>query len=427
MKRFLLSALGLILVLACAALGSLAFGNPQWHKRVYMFQAFVYPKHVDGYIKQPPNFSGTWIMWNRHGNKIAEQDYKNGKLDGKEIWWEGNRKKYEQNYKDGEIDGVQIYWGENGLASAVNNFKNGKLHGTQTIYYKNGNKQTEENYVDGKKNGKSTSWYENGQKSEEAFFKDRYRYSVWTYWKEDGTKEDVINWTARYEKGERAFAGPMNEDEIDAAMQSRPSRREDELPTLVIGAHLFTSRYPEFKALESNRNNSIIKLLKNMEKAGVTLAFAHLPFVVQNEIAGYFVGFSKTQTKTLKYTDIPSESILFVTTPIGSFGNRVLVLIGSVSPQQSTIFSVDGSLNVTPLYNSGVAIKDSDGHTTHLGAVRGIRVIEPGLFQLAERWNHHSSLPPTIERQFVIDVRHGKFQMSALSDRKTINKEINRK
>ncbi|MSP39626.1 MAG: toxin-antitoxin system YwqK family antitoxin [Deltaproteobacteria bacterium] len=379
-----------------------------------MFQAFVFPKHVDGRIAPRKDFSGLWIMWNEIGGKVAEQDYKSGLLDGKETVWLSNQTKYEKHYKKGELDGAETYWDANGLVSTVNNFKNGKLHGTRTTYFKNGNKEVEENYVDGKRDGKTTSWYENGQIKAEELFKNRYRYGLWTYWKEDGTKESETNWTARFDKGERAFAGPLDEDEIDAALQSRPNRQEDELPALVIGVHLFWRRYPEFKALENIRNNSLVKLIKNMEKAGVRLAFTHLPFVVQNEIAGAFVGFSKTQTKSLEYSDIPYESILFVTTPVASYGNRVLVILGSVSPQQSTIFSVDGQLDVTPLYSSQTPIKYSDGNATNLGAISGIRVVESGLFQLAERWNHHGGLPPTIERQFLVDVRRGKFEISAM-------------
>jgi hypothetical protein len=431
MRKYFLSTLGLMLLLVCAALSVLVFGNPQWHKRVYMFQAFVYPKPVDGRIHPPANFSGTWIMWDEHGAKSNEREYKNGKLDGKETRWENNRKEHETHYRNGEFDGTTIYWGKTGLVSVVRNFKNGKLHGAQTTYYENGNKQTEENYVEGRLDGKTTNWYRNGQQEAEMFFKNRYRYGIWTYWKEDGTKDGETNWTARYDKGERAFAGPVNEDEIDAAMQSRPRRKEDNLPTVVISAQSFVQWYSEFKTRESDRNNPVVKLVKNMERSlgGATtgLGFAPLSFVVQNEIAGYFVGFSKTQTKTLKYTDIPYEGILFVTTPIESFGNRVLVFLGSVSPQQSTIFSVDGSLNVTPLYGSQTPIKYSDGDTTHLGAILGIRVVEPGLFQLAERRDHHRSLPPTIEMRFLVDVRRGKFEIRALSDRKTINRELRKK
>ena len=290
MRKYLLSAIGLIFVGVFVALGLLVFGNPQWNKRVYMFQAFVHPKYNQGRIPPPAEFSGTWITWDEHGNRIVEQQYRDGKLDGKEIHWTtlgnksaereykngllhgketvwlGNQRKYEKHYKNGEPDGPVTYWGDNDLVSVINNFKNGKLHGTQITYFKNGKKSREENYADGKRVGKATSWYENGQKESEEFFKNRYRYGIWTYWKEDGTKDGETNWTARYDKGERAFAGPMNEDEIDAAMQSRPSRREDNLPTVVISAQMYSNWYPEFKILESNQKNLVVKLIKNMEK-----------------------------------------------------------------------------------------------------------------------------------------------------------------
>lgn len=206
-RSYVFTSAVLITVPGLAALSVLGFGNPQWNRCIYMFQAFVYPKH-GAYIKPPANFSGTWIMWDRHGEKIGEQDYWNGKRHGRETRWENGRKIYEHHYKNDQFDGVWIYWGENDLLSAVENWREGRLHGIRTVYYGNGNKQFEENYKEGKLDGKKTIWYENGRKMAEAYFKAGYRYGVWTTWSENGAKQSQFNWTKKYEKGERVPEGP---------------------------------------------------------------------------------------------------------------------------------------------------------------------------------------------------------------------------
>lgn len=214
-KRYLLILATLILVI----ISLLVFGNTQWNKYIYIFQAYVYPTYLDGYINPPANFSGTWVMWDKHGNKIVEREFLNGKQHGMETAWENGKKLYIHHYRNDKFDGIWIYWDKNGQVSATENWKDGKLHGTRTTYYGNGNKEAEENYKEGKLDGKKTVWYENGGKMIEAFFKDGYRYGIWTTWNEKGAKEDEFNWTTRYEKGERVPEAPVDEGYHDTSKE----------------------------------------------------------------------------------------------------------------------------------------------------------------------------------------------------------------
>ena len=50
----------------------------------------------------------------------------------------------EENYKDGKLDGLQVYW------------------------YKSGQKRKEAYYKNGKQDGPSMTWHENGEKSSES-------------------------------------------------------------------------------------------------------------------------------------------------------------------------------------------------------------------------------------------------------------------
>ena len=78
--------------------------------------------------------------------------------------------------KDGKNDGKWIWWHENGQKGLEKNYKDGKLDGKVTGWYNHigldGQIWSEKHYKDGKKDGKWTRWYENGQMLSEEHYKD---------------------------------------------------------------------------------------------------------------------------------------------------------------------------------------------------------------------------------------------------------------
>lgn len=64
-------------------LALLAFGRPNWHKAIYMFQAYVWPKHRGGVIRPPEAFTGIWRTWYPSGQLRTEQSYTRGGRDGR--------------------------------------------------------------------------------------------------------------------------------------------------------------------------------------------------------------------------------------------------------------------------------------------------------------------------------------------------------
>ncbi len=198
----------------------------------------------------------------------------------------------------------------------------------------------------------------------------------------------------------------------------------EEIPMIVIGYNLFCERYGFFKSLESNSHNPLIRLDKNVEKlsAGVQrgLAFTHMVFTVQNDIIGQQSGFLRVNNKTLEESGVPFKNILFVTTPIKSFGNRVLAILSAVSPEYTTIFAVDNELNVELLYDDmkkrditnlrGMRVPIS------MGSIYGIRVVKPGYLLLQERmvpggYGFAQFLSPYENRSFIVDITNGDFRM----------------
>ena len=128
-----------------------------------------------------------------NGQINSEQNYKDGKWDGKFTeWYENGKKKSEHNWKDNIPDGDWTSWFENGQIGSEGSFKDGtgtflQLHengqksyevifkdglGKRTRWHENGRIKFEGNYKDGKENGKVTEWDESGQIKSEKNYKD---------------------------------------------------------------------------------------------------------------------------------------------------------------------------------------------------------------------------------------------------------------
>jgi len=53
-------AIAATLLLALTVLGILRFGNPQWHKFIYIFQAYYWPGYENENIPILDNYFGEW-------------------------------------------------------------------------------------------------------------------------------------------------------------------------------------------------------------------------------------------------------------------------------------------------------------------------------------------------------------------------------
>jgi len=92
---------------------------------------------------------GIWIYCDESGNKMSEENWKNGKQDG-----------------------FCISYYNNGNKMSEENWKNGNRKGFCIFYYNNGNKMSEENWKNGNRKGFWISWYEDGQKKPEDYYKN---------------------------------------------------------------------------------------------------------------------------------------------------------------------------------------------------------------------------------------------------------------
>jgi len=211
---FLLTPLGVITItifLILGSLGLLAFGNTQWSRWVYIFQAYHWPKTELGYINKPENFTGRWRDWRRNGQIEFEAYFELGMKNGEEIiWFENGQKKSECNYIDGKLNGIFILWHENGQKESEVQYIKDDQNGKKTAWFENGKKYSEIKYLIGKENGKEIKWHENGQKENESFWLNGEKQGRENWWNEKGEltlinyyKNQEIIKQVYFEKGKR--------------------------------------------------------------------------------------------------------------------------------------------------------------------------------------------------------------------------------
>ena len=116
---------------------------------------------------------GIWKVYYLNGNFKSDLSYKDGKLDGKSIFYfdnKNNTKKAEVNFKDDKIEGIYKDFFENKARKSVLFYKNNKLDGESQIFYKNGTLKEKGNYKDGFKNGDWNFFSENGESKGKKIF-----------------------------------------------------------------------------------------------------------------------------------------------------------------------------------------------------------------------------------------------------------------
>ncbi len=195
-----------------------------------------------------------------------------------------------------------------------------------------------------------------------------------------------------------------------------------DIPGSIVAFAFLTSNYPDFASLLKSENNydfidTFREIYRNMESLNcdipTRLAFTHYYFVVQSNIVSNKSGFVRVKGRSVEESGIPRESILFVTTPIESFDNNILIILSSVSPERTTVFSVNNKLKFILFYDSfkkpdAFEDKSSD----RVGSIYSVLVDKPGYLQIEERVipGGLGYFPPHEYRKFVIDVSGGKYR-----------------
>ena len=124
-QRFLLIGCTLIAVsIAIVLFGILAFGNPQRHSIIYIFQWKVYPGKLP---KVPQDYSGEWVKWHANGKKASMSNWKDGQLDGLwTAWREDGSLHFSGLMRNWKAVGPWIRYPQIGQAAEITWFVDGK-------------------------------------------------------------------------------------------------------------------------------------------------------------------------------------------------------------------------------------------------------------------------------------------------------------
>lgn len=149
LKARLAFALGFVMMgTMLVGLAVLRFGNPQWAKYVYIFQAYVSPaKQPD----PPTNFTGTWITWYKNGQMMNSVTFKNGRIDGRDVAWHPNGQRWWlATYEEDELHGPTYTWNQEGRKTLEGSYHRERRHGKWIMWGENGEVVLEEWYLCGK-------------------------------------------------------------------------------------------------------------------------------------------------------------------------------------------------------------------------------------------------------------------------------------
>ena len=106
----------------------LRFGNPQWNRLIFMFQAYLYPGNLEKVIIPPPGYTGTWRVWSQTGKLVNEWEFVDGKdPGGMTILRHTDGSKAQQGvFRNGIPEGLHRWWDEHGRQNAEGTFRNGR-------------------------------------------------------------------------------------------------------------------------------------------------------------------------------------------------------------------------------------------------------------------------------------------------------------
>jgi len=205
------------------------------------------------------------------------------------------------------------------------------------------------------------------------------------------------------------------------------------LPMILSAYVLYLTAYPDFRCIETDPKNVLVKLRNNIDAISKSisagLSWVGEVFIVQTDIKDYVSGYFRANTKSLEESGAPDHSLLFVTTPIKSFKNRVIAIRSAVGPESTTIISIDKDLSIELLYDTllknNITNKATISASQRMYSVINIRVIKSGVLILEERRDAGTAGTdqPTVEgRTFTIDVSKGKFELLSESQGRLIKR-----
>ncbi len=145
----------------------LMFGNPQWCRLIYMYQTCVN-------LKQPEpasDYTGRWRAYSLFGTLAADGWIKDGQKHG--TWqFRSFHQKRTEDYKEGKLDGLCVIWNGRGVKEMEWHYTSGLTDGLCRDWWSNGNPLQEYTDKQGVHHGRFRRWDEDGKLLTDCIYRD---------------------------------------------------------------------------------------------------------------------------------------------------------------------------------------------------------------------------------------------------------------
>ena len=179
-------------------------------------------------------------------------------------------------------------------------------------------------------------------------------------------------------------------------------------------AYSFCPSYPMgcYKAWDSEDESLLLQQMHSKMEAlpydiPRRLAFTGQSYTVQSNASCHFSG----STDDGREDADSNDGVLFVTTPIRAFGDKVLEILTSAGPVRTAILSVEPRLDVKTLYDT----HDETFEGINMCEPRSIGVIEHRLMLLEAIGDDRSAFK-VVKRRHQIDWRRGEFAVAEMQE-----------
>jgi antitoxin component YwqK of YwqJK toxin-antitoxin module len=129
---------------------------------------------------------GTWRGWHRNGQPSFVFEHENGAIRHRTIWHPNGAKRMEGSYIDGQPDGIHVHWDDGEQKVSEETYRAGKLDGVRRLWGPDGALLQTATYKDGQLDGPTVWFFADGSKRWETHYAAGKRAGVWTQWTNAG-------------------------------------------------------------------------------------------------------------------------------------------------------------------------------------------------------------------------------------------------
>jgi len=130
----------------------LRFGNPQWNRWIYIFQANLHPGHKSGIVPIPKDYTGKWSHWTKNGLLFSTMVLQDGMRHGPFTAWHENGSLYVQvDYFEKKAHGKATFYWPNGIVDHYLWYRHGIEHGPNLAWTADGRLEYVRFFVNGRR------------------------------------------------------------------------------------------------------------------------------------------------------------------------------------------------------------------------------------------------------------------------------------